>query len=97
MEPQRYQSRPSEVWASEPLTPENRDEVWKWLARSGCWAQVLPDGYEYGLYIQTVQGTKVPVMYGNRVLFNPLHDRPDFWPIDPAVFEAKYELPGEAA
>lgn len=97
MEAQRYLSRPTMVWASEPLTPDNRDDVWKWISSNGGWAQILPDGYEYGLYIQVIQGTKIPVHFGYRVLFNPLASKPDFWPIEPTVFEAKYELPEEAA
>jgi hypothetical protein len=96
VEIQRYVSRPTGVEASEPLTPANVDEIWKWISSNGGWAQVLPPGYERGLVVETVSGTKVDVPYGARVLLNPAHRRPDFWPCDPEVFDAKYELDPES-
>lgn len=91
MEPQPYLSRPTEVLASEPLAPDNRDEIWKWVSSKGGWARVMPDGYTTGLVLRTVSGAEVEVRYGERVLQNPDNARPDFWSCDPAVFDIKYE------
>lgn len=91
MEIATYVSRPSKVEASPPLTPDNRDEVWRWIAGQGGWAKVMPDGYEKGLVVRTVSGLLVDVRYGERVLRNPSHHEPDFWPVAPEVFAAKYE------
>jgi hypothetical protein len=92
LEIELYVSRPTTVEASEPLTPENRDDVWKWVSSKGGWARVLPNGYERGLVLRTVSGSEVDVRYGERVLRNPHHRDPDFWPCAPGVFEAKYDV-----
>lgn len=92
MEPTKYVSRPTEVLASEPLTPDNREAIWKWIATNGGWAVVLPDGYEKGLVLRTVSGAEIDVVYGERVLWNPAAAKVDFWPIAPEQFEAKYEV-----
>lgn len=97
MEVSVYVSRPTEVFATEPVTPDNREAIWKWISRNGGYARIYPDGYHAALVLRTRSGAEIDVKYGERVLFDMASSDPDFWPIAPENFAKKYDEQGHAA
>lgn len=85
MKPQLFESRPTAVWASPPVTAQNRDHIATWIRGWGGKVTLIVEGSDVALVVHTISG-EADVRYGDRVLYNDV----DFYPCAPAPFEARW-------
>jgi hypothetical protein len=94
--PQLYVSKPTTVHASDPVTPDNREEVLAWVLAWGGHGKLTAPGMEALITIDNPMHGFLVVREGDRVMYNALLGG-DFYPNAPETFDARWSpLPGDA-
>lgn len=79
--------KPLTVEVTDPVTPENMEEIKDWV-KADTWYPYFPDS-DYAFTIETLEG-EMYVSWGDRIVRGTMGE---YWPIKPEAFAASYDMP----